>query len=141
MGISKYQIVNCEPKHARLFTKDEGSIEANCIEGLAFTVLYHGTAIACGGIRPLWSGVAEAWILFGPEVKNHTIFIFKNTKQYISNLIKKHNLHRLQAYCRADFSEAINFLHHTGFRVEGKARKYNPDGTDAYFMSIITEVN
>lgn len=141
MGISKYQIVNCEPEHARLFTEDTKSMKANCLEGLAFTVLYHGTVIACAGIRPLWSGVAEAWVLFGPEVKNHTIFVFKNTKRYIADLTKKHNLWRLQAYCRTDFPEAINFLYHAGFRVEGKARKYNPDGTDAYFMSIIREVS
>lgn len=141
MGIGKYQIVDCESRHAALFTEDVESMKANCIKGLSFTALYHGQAIACAGIRPLWLGVAEAWLLFGLEAKNHTIFIFKSTKQYLADLIKKHNLWRLQAYCRTDSPEAINFLHHTGFRVEGKAKKYNPDGTDAYFMSIITEAN
>jgi RimJ/RimL family protein N-acetyltransferase len=116
-------------------------MKANCLKGLSFTALYHGQAIACAGIRPLWPGVAEAWLLFGPEVKNHRIFIVKSIKQYLSDLIIKYNLWRLQAYCRTDFPEAINFLYHLGFRVEGKARRYNPDGTDAYFMSIITEAN
>jgi hypothetical protein len=141
VGIGKYDIVQCEPKHALLFTEDTESIEANCLEGLSFTALCHGQPIACAGIRPLWPGVAEAWLLFGPEVKDHTIFIFKSTKRYLTDLVAKNNLWRLQAYCRTDFPEAINFLHHMGFKVEGKARKYNPDGTDAYFLSIITEVN
>lgn len=141
MGIGKYDIVQCEPKHALLFTEDTKSMEANCLEGLAFTALYHGQPVACAGIRPFWSGVAEAWLLFGPEAKDHTIFIFRSTKKYLSDLMVKHNIWRLQAYCRVDHPEAINFLYHVGFRVEGTAEKFNPDGTDAYFMSIVVEVN
>jgi hypothetical protein len=139
VGISKYDIVQCEPKHALLFTKDTESIEANCLKDLSFTALYHGQPIACAGIRPMWPGVAEAWLLLGSEAQDHTIFIFRNTKKYLSDLMAKHNIWRLQAYCRTDHPEAINFLYHTGFKVEGKARGYNPDRTDAYFLSIVKE--
>lgn len=136
---NKYQIVDCKPEHILLFTNDTESMYANCVKGLAFTALHYGQPIACAGIRHLWSGVAEAWVLFGPEVVNHSFFVFKKTKRYLCHLIEKHRLHRLQAYCRTDFPEAINFLHHLGFEVEGKARRYNPDGSDAYFLSIVKE--
>jgi hypothetical protein len=137
MGIGKYSIVNYEPKHFMHFSDDSASAELNHTTGSAFTALYHGTPIGCAGLRPMWGGVAEAWILFGPDAKDHILYLYKNTKQYLSDLTDKLNLHRIQAYCRTDWPEAINFLHHAGFVVEGKARGYNVDGTDAYFMAIV----
>lgn len=139
MGIGKYEIVDCEPKHALLFTDDIASTEINLTEGLAFTALYHGDPIACAGIRFLWPGVAEAWLLIGPKIREHTIFVYKSTKRYLNDLMDKHKIWRMQAYCRADYPEAINFLYHLGFEVEGKAKRYSPDGTDAYSMSIVRE--
>jgi len=137
--IGKYDIVDYQPKHFLSFCDDRVSANANYVAGLAFTALYHGTPIGCAGLRPMWEGVAEAWLLFGPDIKDHTLYLYRNAKQYLADLTDQLNLHRIQAYCRTDWPEAINFLYHLGFKTEGKARKYNTDGSDAYFMAIVKE--
>lgn len=133
-----YEIVDCIPEHIACFSDDKEVQTQNCVDGLSFTALYKGKPIGCGGIKPLWNTVGEAWIIFGPEVRNHTLFLCRNTQNYLKKLTWKYKLRRVQAYCRKDFSQAFGFLEAMGFKMEGKAEAYNEDGTDAYFMSRIT---
>ena len=136
----EYEIVECLPEHIAYFTDDVDIQRSNCINGLSFTALHRGKPIGCGGIRPLWKGVGEAWVMFGPNVRNHTLFLYRNTKNYMKKLAWKYKFHRIQAYCRTDFPQAFGFLEILGFKMEGKAYKYNPDRTDAYFMAFTREV-
>jgi hypothetical protein len=136
----EYEIVECSPEHIVYFTDDIDIQKSNCIKGLSFTALYKGKPIGCAGIRPLWKGVGEAWVMFGPDVRSHTLFLYRNTRSYMKKLVWKYGFHRIQAYCRCDFPQAFGFLEILGFKMEGKAYKYNPDRTDAYFMALTREV-
>jgi hypothetical protein len=136
----EYEIVDCLPEHMAYFTDDVDIQKCSCVKGLSFTALHNGRPIGCGGIRPLWSGVGEAWVIFGPDVQDHTLFLYRNTRSYMKKLAWKYKFHRIQAYCRVDFPQAFGFLEILGFKIEGKAYKYNLDKTDAYSMALTREI-
>ena len=46
--------------------KKIGSIMA--IPGLSFTLLADNNIVLCGGIHPIWDGVAEGWVISSQRI-------------------------------------------------------------------------
>ncbi|MCD6149206.1 GNAT family N-acetyltransferase [bacterium] len=85
------------------------------------------TVVACGGVRGLWEGVGEAWLLLGKGIIGHEIWICKEILKGLRVL----KFHRVQANARVDFPVAHTFLHRLGFKEEGYMKMYYPDKCDA----------
>ena len=46
-------------------------------------------------------------------------------------------VNRVTACTRADKGKVINVMIHAGFRVEGRTRRYYPDGADAVLFGML----
>ncbi len=108
-------------------------------DNMSMTGLVDGIIVGCGGIRELWPGVGEIWLMLSPEVDR---FPFR-TGQVICDgmraLIEDNNFVRLQGWCRMDFPKAHTLFKHLGFKPEGIAKKYTPDGQDCILYARIWE--
>jgi len=112
--------------------------ETNTTPGTSYSAFHKEELIGCGGARILWNGVAEAWVLFSPEVVNHKASIRRNVVKYLEKIIKEKNLHRVQAHVQCNWGLAIRFVESLDFKIEGKMLKLNPDGTDSYLYAKVT---
>jgi len=85
------------------------------------------TVVACGGVREMWEGVGEAWLLLGEGTVGHEIGVCKEILKKLHEV----KFHRVQAHARVDFPIAHTFLHRLGFKEEGYMKMYYPDKCDA----------
>ena len=104
---------------------------------ISFTAFADGKVIACGGIREMWEGVGEAWLLFGENVVPHRFSVVKAIKRGLTASFSR--FHRVQAHARMDFSMAHMFLHRLGFKEEGYLTAFYPDKMDGILYAIVKE--
>jgi len=112
-------------------------VEINNTPGTSYSGFVGDTLLGCGGIKLLWHGVGEAWVLFSPEVVNHKVGVYRVVTEYLEKIIKDNNLHRVQAHVRCDFDIAVRFAENMGFKIEGRLFGFNPDGTDSYIYGLV----
>lgn len=105
--------------------------------GLAFTGLIDGYVIASAGIKPLWPGVGEAWIVASDNMPKKKLSVIKLIKENFDKMIQDNNFIRVQAGVRSDWLEAKRFAEFLGFEHEGIMRKYGPDGQDYFRMARV----
>ena len=106
-------------------------------KGQAFTYFLNDKPVFSCGIVQLWDGVAEAWVLAGINVFDIKILAAKTIKRLQDETCKKYKIKRLQTSVKADFKRGIRFATWCGFKNEGLKKKYGPDGSDYYQMSVI----
>jgi len=143
------KIIPFEPEHALLLPvrdieqniKDHEDfitwVKENDTPGTSYSCFDGDKLIGCGGIRILWKGVGEGWVLFSPDVVNYKKSIYKVVSRYLKKIIEAQDLHRVQAHVRCDWPIAFNFVKNLGFEIEGKKRKFNPDGTDSFLYALV----
>ena len=105
--------------------------------GLAFTGLIDGYVIASAGIKPLWPGVGEAWIVASDNMPKKKLSVIKLIRENFDRMIQDNNFVRVQAGVRYDWPEAKRFAEFLGFEHEGIMKKYGPDGQDYYRMARV----
>jgi hypothetical protein len=103
--------------------------------GMAFTVFNEGELVCSAGLAVLWPGVAEAWALFTPLVKELTREMIRVLKRGLEELAGSLKLHRIQTAVQADFLQGRKFIQVLGFKEEGHMEKYGADGAD-YFRYV-----
>ena len=100
--------------------------------GLAFTCMINNEPIASAGMKLLWDGVAEGWVLATSKVWNHPLVIARAIKKNFARLAKEHQIVRVQTAVRADFTMGLKFAKWLGLEEEGLMKKYGFDGSDHY---------
>jgi len=143
--MDNYSITKFQARHAQ-FIFSHGEREPNTLEldtktlecEDSWTGFYNGEPIVCGGIYPMWSSVAEVWIIMrhGSHSK-HKFFMLRNIKKYLEATIKKKNYKRIQSTVRVDFKEGMRFAKWFGMESEGLMKQYGPDGKDYYRLARI----
>ena len=63
--------------------------------GLAFTGLIDGYVIASAGIKPLWPGVGEAWIVASDNMPKKKLSVIKLIKENFDKMIQDNNFIRV----------------------------------------------
>ena len=53
-------------------SSEEGRIDIG-IPGLSFTLWADNNIVLCGGITPMWDGVAEGWVIASKRIYDHKI--------------------------------------------------------------------
>ena len=104
---------------------------------VALTAVYEDLVLACGGVRDMWEGVGEAWLLLSPEAVLHRVSIVREIKKHLRDLLNRGTYHRIQAHARMDFSVAHMFLKKLDFEEEGFMTAYYPDKMDSILYSIV----
>lgn len=94
---------------------------------------FHGDRLVAGyGVVPLWVGRAEAWMLVCGCASDHVIGrVTLRGRQFLDDLQMRHRqaLNRIEMWCPADAPWTLSFARALGFRHEGTARAYGPDGS------------
>ena len=96
-------------------------------QGLAFTGLVNNEPIFAAGMKPLWKGVAEGWVLATANVWNHPLLVARAIKKDFARVAKEHGLWRVQTAVRSNFAEGLRFAKWLGLKDEGVMKQYGFD--------------
>jgi len=105
--------------------------------GMCFTGWVDGEIIGIAGLDKLWEGVGNMWMMLTPLIDKHLKESYRCILKGMKKLIDENKLRRVQSYGRVDFPECHILFEHLGFKVEGLARKYTPDGVDAIMYAKV----
>ena len=101
-------------------------------KGLAYTCMINNKPIASAGMKMIWDGVAEGWVLASYKVWQHPVLVAKAIKKNFARLARLHGIKRVQTAVRADFKIGLKFAKWLGLQEEGLMKKYGFDGSDHY---------
>ena len=107
----------------------------------SWTALYKGRMACFFGIYPLWSGVAEAWMLTTPVVEGHAVKMLRGAIRYFDIAMADLKLRRLQITVNGNDGLAIRYANALKFRREGLLIGYGPDGADHEMLARYAYVN
>ena len=119
-------------------SSEEGRIDIG-IPGLSFTLWADNNIVLCGGITPMWDGVAEGWVIASKRIYDHKIKSVSAIKKRLDLLCTNNNIWRLQTSVKEDFKVGVRFAEWLGLKKEGLMLKYGPDKTNYYRMAKIYE--
>lgn len=101
-------------------------------KGLAYTCMINDEPVASAGMKIIWDGVAEGWVLASSKVWEHPVLVARAIKKNFARLAKEHKINRVQTAVRADFQIGLKFAKWLGLEEEGLMKKYGFDGSDHY---------
>tara|TARA_R100001594_G_C3912448_1_gene233640 strand:- start:122 stop:574 length:453 start_codon:yes stop_codon:yes gene_type:complete len=107
------------------------------IIGLSYTLLFNNNPVIAGGIIPIWSGVAEGWVMSSKRVFDYKIKSASAVKKRLDYLCLNNNIRRLQTSVKEDFKTGVRFAEWLGLEKEGLMKKYGLDGTNYWRMAKI----
>lgn len=150
----KYKIIPYERSHTDeilTFGMNDKLLEndANCeegridygIPGLSFTLLADNNIVLCGGITPLWDGVAEGWVIASKRIYEHKIKSVSAIKKRLDLLCINNKIWRVQTSVKENFKVGVRFAEWLGLEKEGLMRMYGPDKTNYIRMAKIYELH
>ncbi len=98
------------------------------LEGFS-AVLDSGEVVACAGLSP-WEDfphIATAWAFVSRNITGPALYAVTRA---VMAYLETRSEARIEACCRADFLQARRWIERLGFKAEGVAVKYGPDGSD-----------
>ena len=148
--MDNYEIVPYLPEHGEYMIEfglndklmdGDAEYEENRIDfamaGLSYTLLHNSKPIVSGGVCPLWSGVAEGWVISSKRIFQNKIKAARLIKKRMDLLCVNNKIWRLQTAVKADFKIGIRFAEFLEYKKEGLMVGYGPDKTDYYLMARI----
>lgn len=127
-------VLDFRPSHARLIRPQDQQLHEAGEEmltapyGEAITVTSDGAPVACAGMVPVWPGRAYAWALLDRDVGPHMLAVTRA----IRSRLDRASFARIEMAAAVDFEAASRWARLLGFERESLARKYLPDGRDAW---------
>jgi len=111
------------------------------VAAMAFTLLASDKPVVCGGVYPLWPGVAEGWVISSRRIFDFSLSAAKAIKKRTDYICINNGVWRLQTAVRADYETGLRFASWLGLQKEGLMKKYGPDGSNYYRMAKIYELH
>lgn len=124
--------LKAEPTEELMDAAIEREISGKCVTGWV-----DGEIMGVAGIDMLWKNVGEVWLMLTPKIYEHLKEGYKCIRQGMKKLIEDNDLVRVQSHGRVDFPACHILFKHLGFKVEGFAKKYTPDGTDCIYYAKV----
>ena len=103
------------------------------LDGLTFTALYKQDPVMIVGIYPLWTGVADIFMVATTNLHDHKFHFHKATLRFLTYTASKLKLWRYQCYVCAENVLATRWIHSCYFENEGRLKQFGPDKLD-YFI-------
>lgn len=103
--------------------------------GPAITAFVKGKPVVVFGLIPIWTGVAQAWMIADDAARRKPIAMTKVAKHFFDISEISQRLHRTQITVKTSDKRAEKWALHLGFGIEGVMRKYGPDQSDHYIMA------
>ena len=104
-------------------------------ENLAFTGMIDGKPIFAAGMKIIWKGVAEGWVLATKDTLDHPLLVARAIKKGFAKTAKENNINRVQSAIRADYTIGLKFAKWLGLEEEGLMKKFGFDGSDQYMYA------
>ena len=101
-------------------------------DNLAFTGMIDGEPIFAAGMKIIWGGVAEGWVIATNKVLQHPLLVAKAIKKDFARVAKENNIKRVQTAVRQDYDTGIKFAKWLGLENEGLMKHYGFDGSHQY---------
>ena len=108
---------------------------AQAQNGTAITAYLHGKPMACFGFLPIWTGVAEMWLLIEERGRKYGKSLTRAALVVRDYAVLSNNLHRLQITVRCSDIRAVRWAQAIGFEQEAVLRRYGPDQSDFYIFA------
>ena len=144
-------IVECQPHHVmgmELRDVDIGALGGGDIRAFADTLLAYpakyaglveGECVVAFGFIPYWDGVAEGWMFTSKYLSRDKFIFHRAATKGIEYVYTYAGLRRLQFTIHSYNPLAIRWADVLGFNLEGRLRKYGPDGADYFMYSKVTK--
>lgn len=97
---------------------------------MAFTGISNGYLIAISGIRSLYPGVGEAWLIAGKDIGKHKVSVARACRRWIRKIANEQGLHRVQAHMKTEWTELSRWAQFLGMQREGTIRQMTPQRED-----------
>jgi len=110
-------------------------IWSNAESGWSWAGVGRGKVVAAFGIRPIWNGLAEMWMIPGKDIRKHTISLVRGAKALTDSAIRDYDINRLQICVKMENDTAFRFAKSLGFGVESIMKRFGPEGADYYMMA------
>jgi hypothetical protein len=105
--------------------------------GPGLAVIDRGDVLACVGIVPCWPGRAVAWALLSDRIQpNRFLAVHRRVKAALDRHGMRHPW-RIEIQVDPTHLAALRWAAMLGFLVEGRMRRYLPDGRDMILMARI----
>jgi hypothetical protein len=95
---------------------------------LGLTLFKGSAVVACAGVRPLWAGVGEGWVLTSALVHECPELFTEVVQRGLDWLERNGGYHRIGAHVLDGFTAAELWAVSLGFTYEGNAPAYGPKG-------------
>ena len=89
--------------------------------------------MAFGGMQPLWSGVARAWVCPMVDIKpaeRCTRRLVKTCRDVLATCVREWRLHRVEAVVLAGWDTGLEFAEHFGFKPECVLKQFSSTKRD-----------
>ncbi len=93
----------------------------------AYTFLYDGVPLVCGGVLLYWNGVGEIWLHGSADVAKHPAAVFRLALRLVKEWTQQFHLHRIQITVDEGFPASARFAKALGFTLESRMERYGPN--------------
>lgn len=139
------RLIPFQAEHLLAFQNRDTSVREELILGIkkerggpAFTAVAGEFILGCGGVLLVWPGVGSAWMNLSEAVFLYRIWLTRTVKRALEDIMRAHNLHRLEAAVLANSERNRKWIESLGFRPEGGvARAYTQDRQDAVRYEMV----
>ncbi len=107
----------------------------NSIDGWSWAGIGRGKIAAVFGIRMIWDGLAEMWMVPGASINRHAISLVRGARAVTDSTLRDYGVRRLQIVVKVENDTAFKFAKALRFEVESVMRKFGPEGADYYLMT------
>ncbi len=109
------KVVDYHPDHIKSLGKCPSELFLEDARPAITLMTDDGEVIACGGLRILYGGVAESWVIAGPLAEKHPLALCKATKEYMDRWVKEYGLRQLTASVDYADRKACRWAYWLGF--------------------------
>ena len=106
----------------------------NSADGWSWAAIGKGKVIAIFGLRMIWSGLAEMWMVPGKGLDRHAISLVRGARAVTDSALSDYGVRRLQITVKVENDTAFRFAKALHFEVESIMRRFGPEGSDYYMM-------
>ncbi len=107
----------------------------NSEDGWSWAGIGRGKVVTVFGIRHIWHGLAEMWMVPGEGLSKHAISLVRGARAVTDIALQDYGVRRLQICVKVENDSAFKFAKALHFEVESVMRKFGPEGADYYMMT------
>ena len=109
-------------------------LEGQSALGPAFTGIYYGKPMLSFGIIPIWTGLAEAWMVPDKDIGRVSVPLCRVARQFFNHCETTMGLRRIQIIVRSSNVRAVEWAKFLYFEPEATLTAFGPDGEDYLMM-------